>query len=177
MGGAESTPEPEGSRIAYEGGWVRVDVEEWPNMGSWEVVRRPHASGVLAITPAGDVLLVKQFRPPIRQVLTEIPAGLLDVDGEDALTCAARELFEETGYRHRAIEALGGYYSSAGSSDEYVHLFVARTMSEPDGLPEAGIEVVRMPFEGMTETARAGRVRDGKTAMALLLAAARHTLP
>ena len=74
---------------------------------------------------------MKQFRPPVRQTLTEIPAGLLDVDGEDALTCAARELFEETGYRHREIEFLGGYYASAGFTDEYVHLFWARRRPSP----------------------------------------------
>ena len=95
----------------------------------------------------------EQFRPAVRQTLTEIPAGLLDVEGEDALTCASRELFEETGYRHRAIEFLGGYYASPGFTDEYVHLFWARTEAEPEGEPEDGIEVVRMPFTRWSETA------------------------
>ena len=120
---------------------------------------------------------MKQFRPAVRQTLTEIPAGLLDVDGEDALTCAARELFEETGYRHREIEFLGGYYASAGFTDEYVHLFWARTDAEPEGEAEDGIEVIRMPFAQMVDAARAGKVRDAKTALALLLAAGRPSLP
>ena len=80
-------------------------------------------------------------------MLTEIPAGLLDVEGEDALTCAGRELFEETGYRHTAIEFLGGYYASAGFTDEYVHVFWARTPAHPEGEPEEGIEVITRPFE------------------------------
>jgi 8-oxo-dGTP pyrophosphatase MutT (NUDIX family) len=63
------------------------------------------------------------------------------VAGEDALTCAGRELFEETGYRHVEIEFLGGYYASAGFCDEYVHVFWARTTAEPEGRPESGIEV------------------------------------
>ena len=134
------------------------------------MVKRRDAAAVLPITPDGDVILVKQFRPPIRQGLTEIPAGLLDIEGEDALTCAGRELLEETGYRHTSIEFLGGFYSSAGSSDEYVHLFVARTGSEPVGEPEAGIEVLRLPFDQMVAAARAGKVRDAKTAIALLMA-------
>ena len=100
---------------------------------------------------------MKQFRPAVRQTLTEIPAGLLDVEGEDALTCAARELFEETGYRHREIEFLGGYYASAGFTDEYVHLFWARTEAEPEGELEDGIEVIRMPFGQMVDAARAGQ--------------------
>jgi len=127
---------------------------------------------VLPVTPAGDVLLVRQFRPPPRQSLIEIPAGVLDREGEDALTCAARELFEETGYRHETIEFLGGFFTSPGFTDEYVHLFRALTKPEPDAGPEEGIELVRMPLEQSLDAARAGRVRDAKTALALLLSGA-----
>jgi ADP-ribose pyrophosphatase len=161
---------PVTSRSAYQGEFVQVDVESWPDIGAYEVVKRLDAAAVLPITPEGDVILVKQFRPPIRRELTEIPAGLLDIEGEDALSCAARELWEETGYRHETIDFLGGFYSSAGSSNEYIHLFVARTASKPQGTPEAGIEVLRLPFEQMVAAARAGKVRDAKTAIALLLA-------
>jgi ADP-ribose pyrophosphatase len=170
-------PEPLESRTVFEGGWIRVDVESWPGRGRYEVVREHDAAAVLPVTPQGDVLLVRQFRPPIRQVLTEIPAGKLDVDGEDAPTCAGRELFEETGFRHETLEFLGGYYSSAGSTNEYVHLFWARTRPEAEGDPEAGIEVVREPFDRVVAAARGGKIRDAKTAMALLLAGARSTLP
>ena len=111
--------QPDSSERAFQGDFIRVDVERWPGIGTYEVVRRPDAAAVLPVTPEGDVLLVKQFRPPLRQELTEIPAGLLDVAGEDALSCAARELYEETGYRHETIEFLAGFFSSAGSSDEY----------------------------------------------------------
>ncbi|HKZ75772.1 MAG TPA: NUDIX hydrolase, partial [Actinomycetota bacterium] len=152
---------------------IRVEVESWDGH-DYEVVRHPGAAAVLPVTPHGDVLLVRQFRPALRQVLVEIPAGLLDVNGEDPLTCAARELFEETGYRHTSLEFVGGIYTSAGFTDEYIHLFLARTEAEPVGIPETGIELLRKPFEEMVGAARAGRVRDAKTALALLLAAARH---
>lgn len=165
--------EPTHARRAFSGRFVAVDVEEWPEIGPWEVVRRPGAAGVLPVTASGEAVLVKQFRPPVRAALTEIPAGLLDVDGEDALTCAARELLEETGYRHETIEFLGGTYTSAGLTDEYVHLFWASTPDEPAGDPEAGIEIVRVPLERILAAARAGRVRDAKTALALLLFAER----
>lgn len=167
--------EPVGSRTLFEGRWVRVDEEEWPGIGAWEVVRTPEAAGVLPITPEGDALLVRQFRPPVRHVVTEIPAGLLDVEGEDARTCAARELFEETGFRHASLEFLTGFHPSAGHSAEFVHLFLARTRSEPEADPEEGIELVRLPFADILEEARAGRIEDVKTALALLLAAARTT--
>lgn len=169
--------EPAATHRAFSGRFLAVDVETWDGIGEYEVLRLHDAAAVLPITPTGDVLLVRQLRPPVRQVLTEIPAGVLDVDGEDALSCAARELFEETGYRHAAIEFLGGYFASAGSSDEYVHLFWARTKAEPEGEPEAGIEVRTEPFDAMVAAARAGRVRDAKTALALLLADGRASFP
>jgi 8-oxo-dGTP pyrophosphatase MutT (NUDIX family) len=168
-------PEPGGTRPLFEGRWVRVDEEEGADVGAGEVVRTPDAAGVLPITPEGDALLVRQFRPPVRHVVTEIPAGLLDVEGEDAQTCAARELYEETGFRHASLEFLAGFHPSAGHSAEFVHLFLARTRSEPEGRPEEGIELIRVPFSEMLADARAGRLEDVKTALAVLLADARMT--
>jgi ADP-ribose pyrophosphatase len=165
--------DPESSTAAYDGSFLSVDVERWPGLGPHEIVHHPGAAGVLPILPSGEVLLVRQFRPAIRDVLSEIPAGILDVEGEDALTCAARELFEETGHRHDAIEFLGGYYSSAGFTDEYVHLFVARVRPDAEAPPEAGITLVREPLDRLAAAARAGRVRDVKTALAALLASGR----
>ncbi len=159
----------EPAREVYQGHRIRVEVQPRPE-GDHDVVRHPGAAGVLPVTPEGDVLLVRQFRPAVGQVLTEIPAGLLDHPGEDALACAARELVEETGYRHETIEFLGGYYSSAGFTDEYVHLFLAATEPRPVAEAEAGIEVVRRPLAELVAAARAGRIRDVKTALALLLA-------
>ena len=165
--------EPESSRAAWSGRYLTVTVERWPGIGDYELIRKHDAAAVVPITPDGDVLLVRQFRPPVRQDLLEIPAGLLDVDGEDALTCAARELIEETGYRHRTIEFMGGCYLSPGFTDEYVHMFWARTEGEPAGSPEDGIELIRMPFTAAVGAARGGKVRDAHTALALLLAAGR----
>jgi len=157
----------------FRGRWVRVDEEEWPGVGTWEIVRTLDAACVLPITPEDDVLLVRQFRPALRKAILEVPAGLLDVEGEDAATCAARELFEETGYRHASLEPLGGVHTAVGFATEYVHLFLARTEPEPLGEPEPGIEVVRRPVGEAVADARSGRIEDAKTALALLLAAAR----
>ena len=168
--------EPLAARTVYRGPFVRVDVEDWPQHGSWEVVHRHDATAVLPVTPEGLVVLVRQFRPAIRRMVTEVPAGILDVDGEDALAAAGRELFEETGYRHASIEFLGGVYPTVGSSDEYVHLFRARTEAEPSGPVETGIELVIEPFERMVGAARSGKVRDAKTALALLMASGRPPL-
>ena len=166
--------EPEASEPVFEGAIFTVLRQRWAGVEHpYDVVRHPGAAGVLPLTPDGDVLLVRQLRPAISGTLVEIPAGLLDHDGEDALTCAARELREETGYDHTWIEFLGGVYTTAGFSDEYVHLFWARTTPEPASEPEAGIEVVRRPLADMVAAARAGRIRDSKTALALLMASGR----
>jgi len=164
--------EPVPTREVYRGRVIRVEVQSRAD-GEYDIVRHPGAAAVLPLTPDGEVVLVRQLRPALGQALVEIPAGLLDRHEEDALSCAARELLEETGYRHRTIEFLGGYFSSAGFSDEYVHLFVATTEAEPEASPEEGIELLREPVTKMVAAARAGRVRDGKTALALLLADAR----
>jgi ADP-ribose pyrophosphatase len=148
--------EPEVAREVFRGRIFTVHRERWPGFEhDHDVVRHPGAAAVLPITPSGHVLLVRRFRPAIRQALTEIPAGLLDVDGEDALTC------------------LGGAFTSAGFTDEYVHLFVARVTEAPEAGPEPGLELLRRPFDELVTSARSGRVRDVKTALALLLADAR----
>jgi ADP-ribose pyrophosphatase len=165
---------PDTVREVFHGSLIRVEVESWSGH-DYEIVRHPGAAAVVPVTPTGDVLLVRQMRQPLRDALVEIPAGILDQKGEDALSAAARELLEETGYRHEGIEFLGGVYTSAGFTDEYVHLFVAWTAAEPDAEPEDGIELLRRPLQEMAAAARAGRVRDMKTALALLMAHARVT--
>jgi 8-oxo-dGTP pyrophosphatase MutT (NUDIX family) len=167
------TSQPAASRRVFDGRHVRVDEEDWPGVGVWEVVRPLDAAAVLAITPDGDAVLVRQFRPPVRDHLLEIPAGLLDVEGETPEECARRELREETGFRATSIEPLTTYVASPGHSSERVHVFLARTDAEPEAEPEVGIEVVRRPLAVLAGEARRGGVPDPKTALALLLADAR----
>jgi 8-oxo-dGDP phosphatase len=164
--------EPTASRVAWIGDYLRVEVETWSGIGDYEVIHKHDAVAIVPVTPDGDVVLVRQFRPPVRDALLEVPAGLLDIEGEDALTCADRELFEETGYRSRGAAFLGGTYLSPGFTDEYMHLFWTWTDAEPEGTPEEGIEVVRMPLPRAVASAREGKVRNATSALALLLAAA-----
>jgi 8-oxo-dGDP phosphatase len=163
--------EPTTSRVAWSGDYVRVEVETWPGIGDYEVIHKHDAVAIVPVTPDDDVVLVRQFRPPVRESLLEVPAGLLDIEGEDARTCAERELFEETGYRSEGADFLGGTYLSPGFTDEYMHLFWTRTAAEPTGAPEEGIEVVRMPLHRAVASAKAGKVRNATSALALLLVA------
>jgi 8-oxo-dGDP phosphatase len=163
--------EPAASRVAWAGDYLRVEVENWPGIGDYEVIHKHDAVGIVPVTPNGDVILVRQFRPPVRETLLEVPAGLLDIEGEDALTCAERELSEETGYRSGGAAFLGGAYLSPGFTDEYMHLFWTWTGPGPEGTPEDGIEVVRMPLHRAVASARQGKVRNATSALALQLAA------
>jgi 8-oxo-dGTP pyrophosphatase MutT (NUDIX family) len=157
--------------VAFRGAFLRVEVETWP-WGEREIVRHPGACAVVARTPSGQVVLVRQFREAPRRSLLELPAGVLDVAGEEPEACAARELFEETGYRATDVRPLGTVLTSPGFADERIELFGARTAGDrPEGDGEAEIEVVRMGFDAAIGAVRDGRIVDAKTACGLLLAA------
>lgn len=95
-----------------------------------DVVELPGAVGIVAIDDEGRVLLVRQYRHPVRRRLWEIPAGLLDSTRESAVQAATRELAEE-GHR-RAAEwfTLVDTLTSPGSSDETVRILLARGLTD-----------------------------------------------
>lgn len=163
--------EPQGVRRVFDGRLIRVDVETWP-AGEREVVHHPGACGVVAFTPEGEVVLVRQFREPVRQELLEIPAGIFDVEGEEGATCAARELLEETGYRALNIERVATIYTSPGFTDERIDLFTADAEATGDGGEEA-VEVVTLPLGRVLESIKRGDILDAKTVTGLLFIAGR----
>ncbi|MDP9341504.1 MAG: NUDIX hydrolase [Actinomycetota bacterium] len=165
--------EPAESREVFRGTLIRVEVESWP-AGEREVVRHPGACGIVAMTADGEVLLVRQTREAIRADILEIPAGVLDVPGEQAAACAARELEEETGYAASDVRPLAMIHTSPGFTDEVIHLFTARASPAAGRTPEHGIEVVPMPLGEAVGAVRDGRITDAKTAVALLLTAERR---
>lgn len=162
--------EPAETRRVHRGRLLRLDVERWTDPDrEREVVRHPGSVGILALTGAGHVILVRQLREAVRDRLPEIPAGIRDVRGEPREETARRELREETGYRATDLEPLGRIHPSPGFSDEVIDLF--RAQAEPEGRPEEGLEVITMPLEDAVKAVRAGRITDAKTAVAVLLAA------
>src|SRR5690606_3835128 len=89
-----------------------------------EVIEHPGAACIVPMLDNDTVLLVEQWRIGAKRPLWEIPAGTLD-PGEDPLTCAARELAEETGCRAEKIEHLFTMFPSPGILDEKMHIFIA----------------------------------------------------
>ncbi len=160
--------EPERVREIFHGSLIQVAVEEWPGR-TREVVLHPGACGIVAFTPVGDVLLVRQVREAVRDELLEIPAGVIDPSGESFERCAARELLEETGHRATRIQPLASIYTSPGFTDERIELFLADAV--PEGVPaDSDIQVVPVPFVAALNAVLDGRIPDAKTVAALLLA-------
>ena len=160
--------EPDDVREVFRGHVVTVSIETWPNEQR-EKVSHPGAAAVVALTPDDEVVLVRQVRESVRQELVEIPAGLLDVEGEEPIECARRELHEEAGYEAQDIQLLARVFSSPGFSNEVVHLFVARVEQEPTGPKEDGITAFTVPMDEAVTMVEDGRIVDAKSAVALLL--------
>ncbi len=139
-----------------------------------EIVRHPGAVAVVPITEDGEIVLVRQFRYPFGEVLTEIPAGKLD-PGEEPEAAALRELSEETGAEAESLEYLGAFYSSVAIFDEVIHLYLARGLKfQKQHLDEDEfLDVIKMPFEKAVELVNSGEIRDGKTQTAILKTALR----
>jgi 8-oxo-dGDP phosphatase len=95
-----------------------------------DVLMHPGAVGIIAVDDELQMLFIRQYRHPVGALLWEPPAGLLDVHGEDPLDAAARELFEEAGYRARDWSVLVDAFTSPGGSDEAVRIYLARDLRE-----------------------------------------------
>ena len=126
--------------------------------GHWEYARRRAASGVIgivAITPANELLLVEQTRIPVGGAVIELPAGLVGDEniGEDLLVAANRELDEETGWSAAQLRVLARGPSSAGLCSEVVTLVRAEQLTRTSaggGVPGEGITVHTIPLATVT---------------------------
>lgn len=138
--------------------------------GTREVVRHGGAVGVIPLFDDGRVLLVEQYRYPLDKRLLEIPAGKLDVAGEEAEACARRELLEETGYEAARWQRLMRYASSPGFADERIVLFRAEQLSFKgyDIDPDEGTVCRILPLAEALAMVQDGRIEDAKTIIALL---------
>ena len=118
----------------FNGTMFRVVSDEVTMPGGGVAVRdylvHPGAVGVVAIDGEGRVVLVRQYRHPVRRRLWELPAGLIDKPGEDLAATAARELAEEADLAAGRLEPLIDLHTSAGCSSESIRLFLARDLRE-----------------------------------------------
>jgi uncharacterized protein len=132
----------------------------------------PRAVFVVPLTDAGELVLVRQYRHPVRDWTLEVPAGSLH-DGESPLEAAERELAEEVGGRATAWLHLTTFYSSSAHLSLRSDAFLATgvTLAAPQLDEEEDVTVVRIAAGEVLELARAGELLEGQTALAVLLAA------
>jgi len=147
------------SEVVYRGNvWniVKDRFQLGDDVISREYMAHTGAVAILALDERDRVLLIKQYRHPIRMRDWELPAGLLDVAGESALVAAKRELAEEADLVAEAWDLLGEFSTSAGGSNEVVRIFLARGVSATAEVfarteEEAGIEVRWVPLDEVVE--------------------------
>lgn len=146
-------------------------VVELPNgqEGIRDIVRHPGAVAILAVNDNGDILLEKQYRTALDQIIFEIPAGKVDL-GEDRETAALRELEEETGYSAQNIEFLGDVALAAGYSDEVISVYLAQGLIAGKDKPDEDefLEWEFIPKDMVMELIRANFIKDSKTICAML---------
>lgn len=158
---------------------VRSDTVRY---GGDEIVRQyvahPGAAAIVALDELDRVLLIQQYRHPIRHRDWEVPAGLLDIEGESPLETAKRELAEEADMAASSWEPLVSVFTTPGGNDEVVHLFLARGLSaighaHDREAEEADIRVEWTPLAEVVDGVLAGRLRNGILAIGVLAAAER----
>lgn len=154
---------------------VAKDEVELPNgvRTSREYISHMGAVGIVALTDDGYVIMERQFRYPLHDVITEIPAGKLDSLSEPRLDAAKRELREETGITADEWIDLGEYHPAAAYCSEKLTLYLARKlhMGDQDLDQDEFLNVFKVPFKEAIEQVYDGTITDGKTISAILRAA------
>jgi ADP-ribose pyrophosphatase len=145
------------------------------------VLEHPGAVIVLAVDERERAFCLRQYRHPARRRFVELPAGLLDADGEEPLVTARRELREEAGLEAGRWTLLGSTWSSPGISSEVMHLFLAQDLREVEVdferlHEEADMTSEWVPLADLRAAVLAGDVADGPLVQTLLLAEAKGLL-
>ncbi len=162
----------------YTGRIVNLDRDtvRFPDgsIGQIEMLRHPGAAAVVPFLdnpgdPDPRVLLIRQFRHAADGFIWEVPAGRLD-QGEAPERCARRELEEETGMRAGSMERLTTIHTTPGFTDERIHLFLARGLSQGEQRREADefMELHHKRWSEVMGMVASGEITDAKTLVSLL---------
>ena len=161
------------SRTLFEGKIVTVKLDQAQLVNgavvNREVVEHPGGVCILPLFDDGTVSIVRQFRYPFQQVVTELPAGKLE-KGEAHRPAALRELEEEVGVTCGKLTYLGCLYLSPGFSSEVLHMYLAQELKQGQCHPDEDefLETERIPFSALLEQVMSGEIVDAKT-VALVL--------
>ena len=134
-------------------------------------LKHPGGAAMLATTTDDKIVLIKQYRYPLEEIIYEIPAGKMDVDEESFMACAIRELEEETAYRSEQISFLYELYPCVGYSDEKIQIFRAKQAYKVENplskdLDE-NIDVYLFSKDDVKDLMIKNEIKDGKTLIAI----------
>jgi len=161
-------------QVLYKGKKINLEVhhlrDDAGKRTQREIVVHPGAVVILPFLDDKTIILIRNRRYAIQQILLELPAGTLE-HGESPMNCAGRELQEETGYLASRIKPIGNFYSSPGILTERMYAFAAFGLQKTSPVLEEGeeIEVFSVEFAEAVSMIREGQIQDGKTIATLLL--------
>lgn len=162
------------SKMIYRGRVVslRVDKVQMPDgkIAEREVVEHRGAVAIVPLLDSETVLLIRQYRQAVGEVLLEIPAGTLE-SGEFPDACASRELEEETGYRADRLKRLFSQYLAPGYSQEVLHVYLAEELEQTAQQTEEDehVELAPLPLAAVPALIEQGEIKDAKTIAGLLM--------
>jgi len=162
----------------YEGAIWDVVRETFPynnEVLSRDFVDHTGAVAIVALNESDEVMMIRQYRHSIRSVNWEIPAGLLDIPGEDPLVCGKRELAEEADLEAENWEFLTTLNTTPGGSNEFIHIYIATGLHQLDHDyvrtgEEADLEKRFVPLRDAVHAAVTGKIRNQIAVTALLAA-------
>lgn len=163
------------SKTVFQGRIInlRVDTVRLPGgrVVTREVAEHSDSVCIVPIDDQGEVLLVRQYRTPVKGALLELPAGGVEA-GEVSEETVQRELQEETGYRAGTLRHLSSFWMTPGWCDEYMHTYLATDLTESRlaGDDDENIVVERVSLDRALELIGSGEIRDVKSIAGLLLA-------
>jgi ADP-ribose pyrophosphatase len=145
---------------------LRVDSVKLPDgrISSREVVEHVVAVVILAENDRGEILMIKQFRYPVGEVVIELPAGIVE-PGEEYCDAAVRELQEETGWKPAKLEKIGEFYTSPGFCSELLVMYYATGLSRDEKPADDDEFIIArfLPEDAVLRLAEEGRIKDAKS--------------
>lgn len=161
-------------KIIYNGRIIKVETRKMKfpdgHTAIFEFVWHKPAVAVIPVHSDGSIMLIRQFRHPVKSRLWEIPAGLIEKN-ETPLQTAKRELKEETGLHAGSWKKLQRIYSSPGFTDEQTHLFLAAKLTQKKADQDPDEDIISRWFtsEQLKKKCVKGQIRDAKTMLALMI--------
>lgn len=166
------------STVVANGGFLTLTADRFASPDGEEFTRYVvHHPGAVVGVPVvdGGALLVRQFRAAVRRPLLELPAGKLDVPGEDPAEAVVRELAEEIAQKPAKLVKLASFWNSPGFSTELTHVFLALDLEPCEGEfelkeEERHMTIERIALADVDRLVSEGEIADAKTIIGLLLA-------